>query len=753
MFTSPEGLHFLEHLSEDTNQNMAYHTMSVPQAFRHDCGFQCVGWLVHVASDASLRQELVDGDRSSVKPFTTASAVAWRGLFEHHLLITLQSSQMIQPHKMVVGGASSMESPEHQIAELLKKHGVPEAEAMPRSKSVIDRIGRMHIMQALRSGRVWAELKSLANQQQPKVQLVLPSELADAIRARADTGQPFGDKRKKAKHSAASVPKGPIVMQPADVTIPDGLFKQGETQLIRQINIAAIRKDASGIVVVNAIQAEPYLRLAQPMSEHGLALLVLDHQDPVCNGTGQVIRFPGRFEKTGEPFIGTGRLIQLGSVEVCRHFPASQVKVDEVETQVLRAVVYKDEINGSWQDFTQRPVKVVLDHLGLSGGGEDDGVIDVWDRQWLSHKMDRQKPQMADMFLVSFRLTGHDEKSLMGKSGDGGVYLEPRSADGRSPSDKYRVMWLPRTDKATSMTSLQAATKWACLVRAGKRFGLRTLTCDAQTVHDQYKPQVPFLDSGSVLHYLVGPLPYGVTKTNLSKVFAKWGWQARPVQPRGRSSDGGGILWEVHAAQAPECEAYSMEHGDVIVSELSRKKPNDKIVTDIIASAKTLAALQTQRPAEGQNKSSASTSDDPWNEKDPWGGYAPISKAPRVNNVVDAANTKHLDSVTSTVDRKIAAALAQVDQKLSVATSNGSMTDGVEGRMDTMEARLSQMEQVVQNQQHQMQAHQTQVSSQLNTMKNQIDQQAQAFQHHLDSRMDEQLSQIEKLLGKKGRYE
>ena len=262
VFTSPEGLQFVEHLSEDTNQNMSYHTMSVPQTFRHDCGFSCVGWLVHVASDASLRQELVDGDRSSVKPFTTASAVAWRGLFEHHLLITLQSSQMVQPHKMIVGGASSMESPEYQIAELLKKHGVPEAEAMPRSKSVIDRIGRMHILQALRSGRVWAELKSLANQQQPKVQLVLPSELADAIRARADTGQPFGDKRKKAKHSAASVPKGPIVMQPADVTIPDGLFKQGETQLIRQINISAIRKDASGIVVVNANQAEPYLRLS-----------------------------------------------------------------------------------------------------------------------------------------------------------------------------------------------------------------------------------------------------------------------------------------------------------------------------------------------------------------------------------------------------------------------------------------------------------------------------------------------------------
>ena len=232
---------------------------------------------------------------------------------------------------------------------------------------------------------------------------------------------------------------------------------------------------------------------------------MLDHQDAICNGVGQVIRFPGRYEKTGEPFIGTGRLIQLGSTaEVCRHFPNTQVKVDEVETQVLRAVVYREELESGWQDFSQKPVKFVLDHLGLSGGGEEDGVIDVWDRQWLSIKMERQKPQTADLFMVSFRLTGQDEKSLMSKSGEAGIYLEPRTADGRSPSDRYRVTWLPRTDKATTMTSLQAAQTWACLVRSGKRFGLRTVTSDAQKVHDQYRPQIPFLDSASVLHYAVG---------------------------------------------------------------------------------------------------------------------------------------------------------------------------------------------------------------------------------------------------------
>lgn len=138
---------------------------------------------------------------------------------------------------------------------------------------------------------------------------------------------------------------------------------------------------------------------------------------------------------------------------------------------------------------------------------------------------------------------------------------------------------------------------------------------------------------------------------------------------------------------------------------------------------------------------------------DPWANYAPTSKMPRVNNSADTSHAKHLESVSTTVDRKIAAALAQVDQKLSVASGDNGMTDEVGERVGSMEARLTQIEQVVQTQQHQMQAHQSHVNSQLSSMKSQIDQQAQVFQNHLDSRMDEQLSQIEKLLGKKSRYE
>ena len=59
---------------------------------------------------------------------------------------------------------------------------------------------------------------------------------------------------------------------------------------------------------------------------------------------------------------------------------------------------------------------------------------------------------------------------------------------------------------------------------------------------------------------------------------------------------------------------------------------------------------------------------------------------------------KQIDNVQSTVDRKIAVALAQVDQKLSSASGDIGMSDVVEERVGAIEARLSQMEQVVQTQ-------------------------------------------------------
>ena len=752
VFTTPEGLKLVQNTHYAAVDTIAYHTVMLPHAFEADCGFQTLGWLGHLLEDTSICDALTSGDRQWIPPMSSQAAVLWRGSFENHLFLQGKAKTLISPFALRVGGAFPQDSPEARVEQLLIQHGVPTSESAQRCQQVVACIGRGPIVQAMRSKQDWAELKALANAQQPRVQLVLPSELASVIKKRAESGKPFGDKKKK-QHFAESV-KGPLVLQPQDVSIPDGLFKQGEDQLVSQISLTAIRPDASGIVVVSAQQAQPYLKLAKPLSTFGLALLVMEHNDPSFNGIGQVIRFPGRFEKTGEPFIGTGRLIQLGSMEVCRYYPQSQIKVDEVANHVYRVIAYRDEFEADWEDFVQRPIKHVLDFLGFKSGGEDEGVIDVWDRQWLSIRMDRQKPMQADIFQVNLRVTGVEEKQIMARSGTKGYYVEPRSVDGRSPSDSYRVVWLPKTDLANAITSLQAAKTWACLVRAGKRFGLRTFAQDAQQVHDQYKPQTPFLESGAISHYLVGPLPFGATKATLGRVFAKWGWVARPVQPRGRSSDGGGILWEVHASQQPECEAYSMDHGDVIISDLTKRKPQEKLHTDIVASARTIAALHASQPSE-HRKPGTKPSGDIIFDSDPWAGYVPAAKVSKTAASSDpsSSHTRQIEAISANVDRKIATAIAQVEEKMSSSSVDATMSQDVTDRVQSVEDRLSKIEQVVQAQHHQMQQQHGHVNTQLTQMQQQIDQQSHSFQEHLDQRMTEQLSQIEKLLGKKGRYE
>ena len=204
----------------------------------------------------------------------------------------------------------------------------------------------------------------------------------------------------------------------------------------------------------------------------------------------------------------------------------------------------------------------------------------------------------------------------------------------------------------------------------------------------------------------------------------------------------------------PECEAYSMDHGDVIISELNKRKSHEKAHTDIVASARTIAAMHASQPSEvrkGNNKPSG----DGIFDSDPWAGYVPASKVSKhaASSDSTSSHSRQMEALTATFDRKIAAAMAQVDEKMSTTAGDAVMNPVVQDRVQVVEDRLSKIEQVVQAQHHQMQQQHGQVNSQLTQMQQQLDQQSHVFQEHLDQRMTEQLSQIEKLLGKKGRYE
>ena len=737
MFTTPGGHDWLKVITQDMPNTCNIITVESASKFNNDCGFQCVGWIMSFVFDATHTH-----DRA--KPVTPETAAAWRGLFEHHLHVTGKAKAVSIPSQIAFGGVTGGDVTQG-LCQLLHEHGVAHDVVQERAQTVLDKLGRSAVMRALRGTQPWKEIKQLSNQCSPKLQLVLPSELQEVIRNRTNSQQKFGSKKDKKKHAPQA--QKPIHIDAEDISIPDGIFQDADGKTIQQRPINSIGPEARGIVVVKAMQAVPYLRFQKPVSQNGLALLVIDHQDPLLHGVGEEVRFPARYEKTSEPILMSAKLVQIGASIVSRTVPAHATKVDEVMTAVVRVAVYRDECDVKWESIVARPVKHLISSVQLlQPNGDMSPIMDVWDRQFLNEKLERTKPSDATIFMACFRLEASDITEALKTSGDSGCYLEPRSHDGRSPSTDYRVIWINKQDKQNVMIASQATKQWTCIVRSGNRFGLRTRVQDAQAVHETHKPQVPFLTSDQVMTFHVGPMPHGSNRTALTKLFQSWSWQARPCQPRNRTPDGKGVVWECQAICKPPYEVYQLDHADVLITEVPKKAARNALPQGSIqASAKTMAALKA---ADSQSQENA----DPWEANDPWGNYTTPTKGPR-------------PSTQQTVVKRnddIEAIAAKVQQKLQPAWSkhinypkNDTDQDmnGDETRIQVVEDRLAKLEQTVQANQLQQGKHVQELASQIAQVQKNVDQQGRAFHAHLDEKLDNQLHQIEQLLAKRSRTE
>ena len=441
--TTPGGYEWVKLATQDMGTACSIQTIDIESSFPNDCGFQCVGWIMSFVFDPAHH-------KGQYRPVLPATAIAWRGLFEHHLIVKELADDIKSPTQFSFGGVSGGEASQ-QLQQLLQDHGVPKDQVNDRANIILDKLGRTTVAKTMRSTHPWRELKQIANQCTPKLQLVLESELQAVIKARTDQQQKFGTKQNKKKHVQQSKPH--IQIAADDIGIPEGIFQDASGQPVHQKAIANIGPEARGVIVVHAQQAVPYLKFAQPVSKHGLALLVLNHHDPLMHGVGEEIRFPARFEKTSEPILISAKLVQLGASIVSRITPEHAVKVEEVHTTVIRVIMYRDEIDKKWEAILDKPVKHLVEVVKLLQPTREgtSAIMDVWDRQWLNDKMERTRPAEASMFMASFRLECSDIADALKDSGVAGCYIEPRSSDGRSPDPAFRVIWLNKYDKQGAM--------------------------------------------------------------------------------------------------------------------------------------------------------------------------------------------------------------------------------------------------------------------------------------------------------------
>ena len=141
---------------------------------------------------------------------------------------------------------------------------------------------------------------------------------------------------------------------------------------------------------MNQDEAEATLRLAKPVSQHGLALIVLVQkpEDAALHPGHAPIRFPVICTRSGEPMIVTGIMHQLGSQEIIRNEPSTKLAVDEQEAGVVRCLTYKDQVGSLWNQLGNHPVKQVLavEPNAFQGSNGQTIIMDVWDRQWYTKR-------------------------------------------------------------------------------------------------------------------------------------------------------------------------------------------------------------------------------------------------------------------------------------------------------------------------------------------------------------------------------
>ena len=454
-------------------------------------------------------------------------------------------------------------------------------------------------------------------------------------------------------------------------------------------------------------------------------MLVLDHNDPRLPTNHTIVRVPALCKATSEPLIATAALFQLGRKNVLRNIPEECIEVQETPFAVIRAVLYRDQVQASWDVITSGPVKYLLGMPSMQGLNQAD-IMDVWDRQYLDMSLKRVEPSKASIFMVNMRIECKSLETTMSCNGVAGCYIEQRTEDGRHPHEEFQVVWLPKRTYAEATVAQQSNQTPCKLARSGNRYGLRVQRQHAEATHMAHRPEVVYLNGNDLLRFKVGPLPFGSSKTSIATLFRKWGWQARPLGPIGPTRDKSGIQWHVQSTTNPANWIYQASHGDILITPDQPQLTQQPAKQAIIASDKTLQSLSRQQEAPMMEET------DPWIHKDPWRHSAPTSQHAKIS-------PQQIAEIEQNLEKKLSKNLP-TDESMDV--------DG-DRRLQELEHKVEQMAQEMSSfQQHQNKQHQV-LQHQISNIDAKVDQQQQSLHGMLDAKLEAQMSRIEQLFAKR----
>lgn len=487
--------------------------------------------------------------------------------------------------------------------------------------------------------------------------------------------------------------------------IPAGVFVQQDGQVVPHLQIRQITPNAQGLVLLTEAEFEPFK--AQKMTtKEGFAFLVMGPCSEQVSQSGKQIGFPAQVIQTNAPVLLQGILIQRGQKEVGRAKPASPMRIEQVETQTLKILLYRDQCEVPWEEVCERPIRHVLNvlpHLktcklanctceNFHPSDQDpvEPLLDVWQRDFVTTFFKRSRPKEAHLFTCMLRVKNSEVTKVLQTSGTQGLYVEARTHDGRSQDPRYHTVWLQKHSFEQAQAAQASVQDQTCLIRVAHRYGLRTAAAQAPALHNQFKPDVPFLSGSALSTWVIGPLPWGTTRKALLSLFQTWEWQAKPLQPAGRSNQGEGLQWHIMAAGPPPMLVYSLSHGDVVIT---KHEPQVQMTQD-----------QTTPPGRSQPL-----------QGDPWAASAAKLVSPQItplqmarieeqvtNKIMKSLKTDQDDEpMDQTWEPRIAALEAQLQQVQQDQSQMAANTSTLQQRVDHLGSQLEVQTRKIQSHMHQ----------------------------------------------------
>ena len=388
-----------------------------------------------------------------------------------------------------------------------------------------------------------------------------------------------------------------------------------------------------------------------------------------------------------------------------------------------------------WEQLQPSPAKYILGQYEFLSNTANEQILDIWDRQWLTLHWTKARPAQAEVFAMTLRVQESLVTQFLEANSTHGIYAEPRSSDGRSVCPLHRVIWLPNASKGETVVAKGSAPVPCSLVRHGNRFGLRSNATDAAALHAKYRADVPFLKGEDRHLFIAGPFPEGTTKSGLQRLITEWQWDARPLNPRGRTADSAGISWVIQASASPPHWVYTCAHGDVLITAHPKQVPlrNLQPQMQILASTRTLDVLHKDDLAQI----------DPLQANDPW-----AKQKSHINNHQSVGLTSsQIDDLETRLTAKLTPMLK------SDSSGDVEMQDqtrkAIENKVQEMAEKQAQLEQRLDTFQQQTMATTQQLHSSVQTLNGRVEAQGHAMQQQMEHTLQSHLEKIEAMLIKR----